>query len=170
MRLFLSRLFIMAGLAITATSANLLAASPALAGGFVNVDSGGVAIQGYDPVAYFSAGAALRGDAQFSAQWQGATWHFVSAVNRDAFMAAPESYAPQYGGWCAYGATEGYAAETDPVEAWTIVDGKLYLNWDKDVKAQWSQDIPGFLAKSEANWPGIQAGLLDGSATVYRKE
>ena len=60
--------------------------------------------------------------------------------------------------------------ETNPVDAWTIVDGKLYLNWDKDVKAQWSQDIPGYLTKSEANWPAIQAGLQDGTATIHRKE
>ncbi|MGH6932362.1 MAG: YHS domain-containing (seleno)protein [Dongiaceae bacterium] len=153
-----------------AIAGNPLATVEAAAGGFVNVDTGGVAIQGYDPVAYFSEGSAVKGDAQYSAEWQGATWHFASAANRDAFVAAPESYAPQYGGWCAFGATEGYAAETDPAEAWTIVDGKLYLNWDKDVKSQWSQDIPGHLKKSESNWPAIQTGLLDGSATIYRKE
>jgi YHS domain-containing protein len=170
MRRFLSRVFFMTVIIGAAAVAGPFASSDARADGFVNIDGAGVAILGYDPVAYFSEGAAVKGDSRFTAQWQGATWHFASAANRDAFAAAPESYAPQYGGWCAFGATEGYAAETDPVEAWTIVDGKLYLNWDKDVKSQWSQDIPGNLSKSESNWPAIQAGLLDGSATIYRKE
>lgn len=75
----------------------------------------------------------------------------------------------QYGGWCAYGAAKGYAADTDPENAWSVHDGKLYLNWDSGVKQTWSEDIPGYLAKSEANWPGIQSGLADGTAKVYRK-
>lgn len=166
----LARVFIMTALIGAAFAANPLAPTAASAAGFVNVDGAGVAIQGYDPVAYFAEGAAVKGDARFSAEWQGATWRFANAANRDAFVASPEAYAPQYGGWCAFGAIDGYAAETDPADAWTIVDGKLYLNWDKDVKAQWSQDIPGNLMKSEANWPAIQAGLQDGTATIYRKE
>ncbi len=158
-------LAIVAGLGIGA-----LAAPVAAADGFVNVDESGAAIQGYDPVAYFTAGAPTRGSAEHAAEWQGAVWHFASAANRDAFVASPEAYAPQYGGWCAFGATQGYAADTDPANAWTVRDGKLYLNWDAAVKQEWSQDIPGNLAKSEANWPAIKAGLVDGSATVYRKE
>jgi YHS domain-containing protein len=146
------------------------AASAAQADGFVNVDKSGVAIQGYDPVAYFAAGKAVMGTAEYAAEWEGAVWRFASAANRDAFVAAPGKYAPQYGGWCAYGATKGYAAETDPANAWTVRDGKLYLNWDAEVKQLWSTDIPGNLARSEANWPAIKAGLLDGSAKIARKE
>ncbi len=156
---------IVAGLAIVA-----LATQAARADGVVNVDKSGVAIQGYDPVAYFTDGAPAQGSAAHTADWQGAVWHFASAVNRDAFVAAPEKFAPQYGGWCAYGATKGYAAETDPANGWTVRDGKLYLNWDAAVKQEWSQDIPGNLQKSEANWPAIEAGLADGTATIYRKE
>lgn len=154
-------LAILAGLA--------LAAPAARADGFVNVDGSGVAIHGYDPVAYFTEGAPTKGSVEHTAVWEGAVWHFATAANRDAFVAAPEKYAPQYGGWCAYGATKGYAAETDPVTAWTVRDGKLYLNWDAAVKDEWSKDIPGNLAQSEANWPAIKAGLADGSATIYRK-
>jgi YHS domain-containing protein len=150
-----------------------LAGSPltlqsAQADGAVNVDKSGVAIQGYDPVSYFD-GAPLKGTAEYAAEWQGATWHFASAANRDAFTAEPEKYAPRYGGWCAYGAAKGYAAETDPETAWTLHDGKLYLNWDAAVKRDWSEDIPGYLAQSEANWPDIEAGLADGTAKIYRK-
>jgi YHS domain-containing protein len=157
-------LAVVAGLAIAA-----LATSAAVADGIVNVDKSGIAIQGYDPVAYFTEGAATPGSAAHMAEWEGAVWHFASVANRDAFLASPERYAPQYGGWCAYGATRGYAAETDPVNAWTVRDGKLYLNWDASVKEEWSKDIAGNLAKSEANWPAIKAGLAAGSATIYRK-
>jgi len=145
-----------------------LAAPAAWADGFVNVDESGVAIRGYDPVAYF-AGAPAMGDPQYTAEWQDAEWRFASAANRDAFVASPEKYAPQYGGWCAYGAAKGYAADTDPETAWSVHDGKLYLNWDTGVKQTWSEDIPGYLAKSEAKWPGIKSGLGDGTAKVYRK-
>jgi hypothetical protein len=157
-------LALVAGLAIAA-----LATSAARADGIVNVDKSGVAIQGYDPVAYFTDGAATPGSAAHTAAWEGAVWHFASAANRDAFVASPDKYAPQYGGWCAYGATKGYAADTDPANAWTVRDGKLYLNWDAEVKQEWTKDIPGNLALSEANWPAIKTGLADGSATIYRK-
>lgn len=156
-------LVLVAGLATSA-----LASQAALAEGFVNVDGSGVAIGGYDPVAYFD-GAPMKGKAEYATEWQGATWHFATAANRDAFIAEPGKYAPQYGGWCAYGAAEGYAAEVDPEEAWTIHEGKLYLNWDASVKRDWSEDIPGHLAQSEANWPDIKAGLADGTAKIYRK-
>lgn len=157
-------LAIVAGLA-----GGALASQAARADGVVNIDKSGVAIQGYDPVAYFTDGAATPGSAAHAAEWQGAVWHFASAANRDAFVASPERYAPQYGGWCAFGATKGYAAETDPGNAWTVRDGKLYLNWDAAVKQEWSQDVPGNLQKSEANWPVLKAGLADGTATIYRK-
>ncbi|MGF1609291.1 MAG: YHS domain-containing (seleno)protein [Kiloniellales bacterium] len=156
-------LVLVAGLAGSA-----LATQTALAKGFVNVDKSGVAIGGYDPVAYFE-GAPMKGEAQYATEWQGATWHFAGAANRDAFLAEPEKFAPQYGGWCAYGAAKGYAAEVDPADAWTVHDGKLYLNWSAGVKRQWSNDIPGYLAQSEANWPAIKAGLADGTGKISRK-
>ncbi|NEP76447.1 YHS domain-containing (seleno)protein, partial [Okeania sp. SIO2G5] len=114
----------------------------------------GVAIDGADPVAYFTESKAVIGSAEFSHEWQGATWHFASAENRDLFAAAPEEYAPQYLGYCAWAVSQGYTAPIDP-EAWKIVDGKLYLNYDQRVQNRWAKDIPGNIAKADANWPGV---------------
>ena len=88
----------------------------------------------------------------------GATWYFACAENRDRFAADPERYAPQYGGYCAWAVAHGYTAKIDP-EAWKIVDGKLYLNYSKDVQADWAEDIPGNISKGDANWPKIHADL-----------
>jgi hypothetical protein len=150
-----------------------LLASTSGAGGArtpVLVDRDGVAVGGYDVVAYFTQGRAVKGDAALAHEWGGATWRFASPEHRARFAADPAAYAPRYGGWCAFGAAQGYAAETDPVDAWTIRDGKLYLNWDAGVKARWLRDVPGHVGKADTNWPGIQQGLLDGSAKVVRKK
>lgn len=134
---------------------------------FIFTDEAGVAIRGYDPVAFFTDGKAVKGVADFKTEWSGATWYFADAMHRDLFIASPEKYAPQYGGWCAYGASRGYAAKTEPDQAWSIVQGKLYLNWDKDIADKWKADIPGYLKKSEANWPAVKAGLYDGTTKIY---
>ncbi len=114
----------------------------------------GVAIRGTDPVAYFTEGEPRDGEAEFSHEWNGAEWRFASAENRDQFIADPERYAPQYGGYCAWAVANGYTASTVP-EAWHIVDGKLYLNYSLGVRKQWLQDIPGNVRKGDANWPGV---------------
>lgn len=114
----------------------------------------GVAIQGYDPVAYFEVGQPVAGDRQFEYEWQGATWRFSSAENRDLFASDPEQYAPQYGGYCAWAVSQGYIAPIDPA-AWAVVDGKLYLNYDQSVQARWQRDVPGNIAKADANWPQV---------------
>ena len=85
------------------------------------------AIRGYDPVAYFTQGKPVKGSREYTHQWNGATWRFASAQNRERFAAAPAKYAPQYGGYCAYGVASGYAVKIEP-DAWSVVDGKLYLN------------------------------------------
>ncbi|MCC1481357.1 YHS domain-containing (seleno)protein [Roseibaca sp. Y0-43] len=113
------------------------------------------ALDGYDPVAYFTEGAPRRGDASYSLDWNGQRWHFASAANRDAFAADPAAYAPQYGGNCAWAVAEGYLAPVDP-EAWVIVDGKLYLNANRRIQRRWERDIPGFIARADANWPGLR--------------
>lgn len=110
------------------------------------------AIRGYDPVAYFAEGKPVKGNAQFTHAWKGATWRFASAANRDRFAAAPEKYAPQYGGYCAYGVASGYAVKTEP-DAWRVVDGKLYLNYDRGVQASWAKDPAGYIRKADDNWP-----------------
>jgi YHS domain-containing protein len=117
-----------------------------------NVDSSGLALKGYDPVAYFTDGKPVRGKAEFSARHDGATYRFSSAANRDSFAAAPAKYAPQYGGYCAFGMAGGYKAPIEP-DAWTVVDGKLYLNYNQSVRRQWSSDVPGYLRKADEHWP-----------------
>ncbi|MBW8782226.1 MAG: YHS domain protein [Verrucomicrobia bacterium] len=120
----------------------------------VNTTFTGVAIKGYDPVAYFTDAKPVKGDSDFSFNWNGAEWRFASAAHRDAFKADPVKYAPQYGGYCAWAVSRGYTAGIDP-EAWKIVNGRLYLNYSLKVQAQWSADIPGNIAKAEENWPKI---------------
>lgn len=112
------------------------------------------AIRGHDPVAYFAQGGPAKGSKQFSHQWGGATWYFASAGNRDKFAAKPESYGPQYGGYCAYGVAQGSAPEIDP-SAWSIVEGKLYLNYSHSIRERWKKDIPGYIRKADANWPAV---------------
>jgi hypothetical protein len=114
------------------------------------------AIRGYDPVAYFAQSRPVKGSPQFTHQWRGATWRFASAENRDRFAAAPEKYAPQYGGYCAYGVASGYAVKIEP-DAWSVVDGKLYLNYDRSVQKTWQTDVPGYVRKADANWPLVLA-------------
>ena len=117
----------------------------------------GVAINGYDAVAYFTENKPVEGSADIIHEWKGAKWRFASKENRALFAAAPEKYAPQYGGYCAYAVSYGSTATTDP-SAFSIVGEKLYLNYSSGVKARWSKDIPGNISKADANWPGILAG------------
>ena len=114
----------------------------------------GIAIDGTDAVAYFTEGEPVAGSPEFAHDWMGATWHFSTAENRDAFAADPEAYAPQYGGYCAYAVSEGYTASTVP-EAWKIVDGKLYLNFSRRIQRRWERDIPGHIESANANWPSV---------------
>ena len=114
----------------------------------------GVALDGQDVVAYFTQSKLVMGVSQFKHNWGGTTWMFASAANRDMFANNPEKYAPQYGGYCAQATSEGNLAVTQP-DAWKIVNGKLYLNYDKTVQAQWMGDIPGHIASANKNWPAI---------------
>ena len=117
------RRFLWLGFAMAILSA-LGLALPATAGGVVSASSfTGTAIEGYDPVAYFTEGHPVEGESGFAHDWMDATWYFASAENRDQFAADPDRYAPQYGGYCAWAVARGYTAKIDP-EAWKIVDGK----------------------------------------------
>jgi len=102
----------------------------------------GAAIRGYDPVAYFTMGKPVEGSSDFESTYMDATWRFASAANKASFDADPEAFAPQYGGYCAYAVANGYTASTDP-DAWSLHDGKLYLNYSLSVRDTWSKDIPG---------------------------
>ena len=126
------------------------AAAPPVYTGIVK----GVAVAGYDPVAYFTDGKPVKGSKDLITEYEGAAWRFASAANRDAFQADPAKYAPQYGGYCAWAVSQGYTANGDP-QAWTIHDGKLYLNYNKKVRATWAKDIPGNVKKGDANWPAV---------------
>lgn len=114
----------------------------------------GHAIRGYDPVAYFTEGKPVQGEDQYNYAWQGATWLFASAENRNKFVADPEAYAPQYGGYCAWAMASGRAVKTQP-QAWSIIDNKLYLNYSRGVQKKWEEDTSNFIVKADANWPNV---------------
>ena len=147
--------FVKAGAALTLAAIGLQGApafakdAPVYTGTFSRA-----AVGGYDTVAYFTQHQPVKGERQFSFEWKGAEWRFASAENRDRFAAAPEQYAPQYGGYCAWAVSQGYTASGDPTY-WKLVDGKLYLNYDADVQKKWEQDVPGFIGKADRNWPAV---------------
>ena len=109
------------------------------------------AIDGYDPVAYFTEGKPVKGQATLTTTWKGAVWRFASALNRDQFQKNPEKYAPQYGGWCAYGWAQGYPAKTEP-DAWEIVEGKLFLNYNLRVQKMWREKKQEYIVKANDNY------------------
>lgn len=123
----------------------------------VNKTPDGVAIKGYDPVAYFLDGRPVKGNDEFTHEWKGALWKFSSAEHRDLFAGDPEKYAPRYGGYCAFAVSINRTADIDP-DSWSIVDGKLYLNLDTKTKKLWERDIPGNIKKGDENWPRLLKG------------
>lgn len=136
-----------------AISASLLvAAGFTHAGDFYEKD--GVAIKGFDAVAYFTESRAVKGSGEHTATYKGSTFHFASAANRDLFAANPEKYAPQYDGFCAYGVAKGAKAKIEG-EAFKIVDGKLYLNYDAKVQVDWDKDVPTYVMQANKNWESV---------------
>ncbi len=115
----------------------------------------GIAISGYDAVAYFTEEKPVKGSKTYSVTYKDALFLFSSAENRDVFQASPDKYLPQYGGYCAYGTASGYKAPSDP-SAFTLDGGKLYLNYDKNVQQSWRQDMPGYIRKADENWPTVK--------------
>ncbi len=115
----------------------------------------GIAINGYDPVAYFKEDKPVKGDENLSFKWNDATWLFSNQQNLDSFKLNPLKFAPQYGGYCAYGMSEGHKAPTEP-DAWTIVNGKLYLNYNIKVKSYWNKDQVKRIENADKNWPAIK--------------
>jgi YHS domain-containing protein len=124
----------------------------ALAGDFFEAD--GLALRGYDPVAYFEVSEPTKGRPEHSFVHKGSRFLFASAANRQKFAANPEKYAPQFGGFCALGTANGYKVSTQP-DAFKVVDGKLYLNYNRKVLDLWTKDEPGYIAKANANWPEV---------------
>jgi YHS domain-containing protein len=116
---------------------------------------GNKAINGYDPVAFFVESRPVKGNDQFTYDWKNVTWSFSDQEHLNLFKAAPEKYAPQYGGYCAYGTAQGHKAPTEP-GTWTILDGKLYFNYSDDVKREWSKNREAFILKADTNWPTVK--------------
>lgn len=114
----------------------------------------GVAIKGYDPVAYFTQQKAVMGRDEFTLDWSGSIWKFSSKENLDSFTVNPGKYAPQFGGFCAYGCSENHLAPTDP-EAWTIIDQKLYLNYNLKTRVVWLKDTATRIKNANSFWPAL---------------
>lgn len=112
------------------------------------------ALDGYDPVAFFTDGKPAAGRDELTHDWNGAVWRFASAENLAAFRQEPERYAPQFGGYCAFAVANGYTAKSDP-EAWHIADGRLYLNFDSSVREQWLAKKAEFIRAAAENWPAV---------------
>ena len=123
-----------------------------------------LAIDGYDPVAYFTDSKPVRGSPEFEFEWKGAKWFFASGENRSRFVQSPLSFAPQYGGYCAYAASRGRVAGIRP-EAWSIVDGKLYLNFSLKIRSKWEADRDNMILQADGNWPEILAGKMGSTPT-----
>ena len=124
---------------------------------------GGVAIMGYDPVAYFTEGRAVKGSPEFKHEFLGETWHFASAAHRDAFAADPVAYAPQYGGYCSTevvyaDVSSGVTTNVEP-RAWRIIDGKLYLFYDLGTAEVFEKNAKEWVAKADGHWPTVVARL-----------
>jgi YHS domain-containing protein len=130
----------------------LVTATVASAGDFFEEE--GVALRGYDPVSYFTEGKPQQGLPTHSYVYKGSTFYFASADSRRLFAENPDDYAPQFGGYCAYGTAQGYKVSTQP-DAFAVVDGKLYLNYNRDVLKVWQQDVPGNIARAEEKWPEV---------------
>jgi YHS domain-containing protein len=112
------------------------------------------AINGYDTVAYFTVGKPVKGTDSLIHEWMGAKWKFSTQAHLDLFKGSPEKYAPQYGGYCAYGVAQGNLVKVEP-DQFTVLDGKLYLNYDADVQATWKKDIPGYIKTADAKFSSL---------------
>lgn len=142
--LALALLVFSAPVAITAPSAS--AEPPVYTGTFSDV-----ALQGYDPVAYFTDGKPVKGSKAITTEYKGAEFRFASQEHLDAFLADPEAYAPQYGGYCAWAMADGKHAKGD-ARYWEVVDGKLYLNYNQKIQDKWAADKPGMISKADQEW------------------
>ncbi|REL26403.1 YHS domain-containing protein [Thalassotalea euphylliae] len=146
----------------TMTASLLLAASSMSFAADIdmNADANDLAIKGYDPVAYFTMGKPVNGDINYTATYKGAIYRFSSESNRDMFRADPAKFAPQYGGYCAYGVTRDKKFDTDPT-AWRIIDNKLYLNLNKSVQKAWLENTQAFINQSDESWLVIKDKTVD---------
>jgi len=124
-------------------------------GGEYNTLYANLGAKGYDVVSYFTDGKPVKGSERYTHNYGGVTWHFSSQEHRDAFAADPAKYAPQYGGFCSWGVSQGKLFDVDPEHGWAIVDGKLYLNFNGDIHRTWLKDTRGFISKADQNFPTL---------------
>jgi YHS domain len=148
-------------LSLALTAAALLTSSVAFAAQPINTlknslfgGSTDTAINGYDTVAYFTVGKPVKGLDTLATEWMAAKWKFSSQANLDLFKANPEKYAPQYGGYCAFGVSQGYLVKVEP-DQFSVIDGKLYLNYDADVQAKWKKDTAGYIGVADSKFPSL---------------
>ena len=140
---------------LTSAALSVALTTSAIAAGVdINASNTGLALQGYDPVAYFTEGRPVEGSDDFETDHEGYTYRFSSQANLDAFIAEPEAYLPQYGGYCAYGVAKGVLSTTRP-DVWVIHDGRLYLIHSAGVRRIWSSDRSAHVALADGNWPGV---------------
>lgn len=135
-------------------SASMVTAALA-AGTEINASSTGLALQGFDPVAYHTLGEATKGNYSITATHEDATYWFANEEHKATFLANPAAYAPEYGGYCAFGAAMGFKFDGDP-NHWRIVDGELFLNVSAEVQERWVTDIPGFIEMADTKWVDIE--------------
>ncbi len=140
----------------------------ATAAEIVNATAAGIAIDGFDAVAYFELGHPVKGRADLSVVYKGVRWLFATPAHRNAFAADPERYAPRYKGFCAVAVSEGAAAEVDFVDGWAIVDGALYMNWSAAVKRTFLTELPERLPASRKNWPDVHFDMEAGIRQIAR--
>ncbi|GAB5561028.1 MAG: YHS domain-containing (seleno)protein [Synoicihabitans sp.] len=126
----------------------------------VNTDSNGLALEGHDPVAFFSVGVPTLGKSNLTADHEGATYRFVSKENRERFLADPTRFTPAFGGYCAFGAAKGKLFPVE-IDTWQIKDDRLILNYNDEIKAQFNANIESFLAKADVNWSGLKTAAKD---------
>ncbi|MEO0548556.1 MAG: YHS domain-containing (seleno)protein [Pseudomonadota bacterium] len=151
LRTLVAAAFLAAAPTVIAAPAAFADKDPIYTGRFSNV-----AVEGHDPVAYFTVGEPVKGSKDFTSDYQGAEFRFANAENKAAFDAEPAKYAPQYGGYCAWAVAQGKTAKGD-ADHWAVVDGKLYLNYNRSIQNKWNEDRSGFITSADQNWPTVLA-------------
>lgn len=154
-------IFVTLFMALNAVTAIAYAGGPEIntlekKGVFGKFKHNGIAIRGYDTVAYFTQGEAVEGSPTITTEWQGATWQFSREEHKELFVSEPEKYAPQYGGYCAYGIANDYVVKIEP-DQWQIVDDKLYLNYDARIQKAWLKDIEGYIEEADRKFDALLA-------------
>jgi len=139
------------------------------AGEYFNANEQGVAIDGFDPVAYFELRMAVRGSETHQTSWQGVTWYFSNEEHKRVFLTDPERFAPKFGGWCAMAMTGGQVVEVDFGNAWTADVSGLYFNVNKDVRLKWLRGYNRNVRKGNENWPETRLSIEEGHATIHRR-